>query len=433
MRNQKRLFSGGNCRFGMAILLVLLLGPSLHAQDSLRVMHYNLLRYGAPGIGCTPTGVTARNTWISGILNLVQPDIFGVNEVGPYSGPTSPANNLLINILQPINPAYRGTTVTFNTFQDVANCMYYNSDKLGLAQEAVIPEPTLDLRDINYYKFYYKGPGLALGDTTFIEAVVVHLHSSDEPTREVQTYDIMHFLDSLGRPGNFLVLGDLNLDGSTPQSFQNMVAHANPDCKMNDVLNLTGNWHNNTNVRYAMTQATDPTPSNPCGSGGQLDDRFDHILVSNSIENNTDGIRYIPGSYWVPGNPNAPNAAVGSTILGYIRNMSDHHPVVMDLEVSQAVANQVPRPQAALLEVLTNPTPDQIRIRLAIGGFQGSKCGLELLNLNGQKVKSWDVDALSSTQYLSLDAGTLPAGAYFLRLLVDGSPLDLEKVILGLR
>jgi endonuclease/exonuclease/phosphatase family metal-dependent hydrolase len=428
MRNLKRSVFTRICPF----FLLLLVASGLQAQDTLRVMCYNLLRYGAPGIGCTPTGVTTRNPWISGILDLVRPDIFGVNEVGPYSGPTSPSNNLLVNILQPINPAYRATTITFNTFQDVANMMYYNSDKLGLAQEAVIPEPTLDLRDINYYKFYYKGPGLASGDTTFVEVVQVHLHSSDEPTREVQTFDIMHFLDSLGRPGNYIVQGDFNLDGSTPQSFQNMVAHTNPDVKMNDVLNLTGNWHSNASVRYAMTQATDPTPSNPCGSGGQLDDRFDHILVSNSIENNTDDVRYIPGSYWVPGNPNAPNTPVGATIQGYIRNMSDHHPVVMDLEVSRAVANESPKPRQKMLQVLTNPALDQIRIRLALGELQGTACSLDLLNLNGQKVKTWTVDATSGTQYLNLDAATLPAGAYFLRLMVDESPMDMEKVILGL-
>jgi endonuclease/exonuclease/phosphatase family metal-dependent hydrolase len=196
-------------------LLLLCGAASGFAQDTIRVMTYNMLRYGAQGIGCTPTGVTARNAWLTSIMGATLPDILGVNEVGPYSGPTSPANNLLINVLQPLNPAYRGTTVTFNGSQDVANAMFYNSDKFGLAVEEVIPEPTLTLRDINYYKFYYKGPGLALGDTTFLEIVQVHLHSSDENTRQVQTEDIMNYLDGLGRSGNFIVQGDFNVDGST--------------------------------------------------------------------------------------------------------------------------------------------------------------------------------------------------------------------------
>ena len=130
----------------MSLLLLVTTAAPLMAQDSVRVMTYNLLRYGAQGIGCTPTGVTTRNPWLSGILNLARPDIFGVNEMGPYTGPTSPSNNMLVNILQPINPAYRATTITYNGSQDVTNMMYYNSDKVGLAWQAVIPEPTLTLR-----------------------------------------------------------------------------------------------------------------------------------------------------------------------------------------------------------------------------------------------------------------------------------------------
>lgn len=416
----------------MGLLLLLGLTQTLAAQDSVRVMTYNLLRYGAAGINCTPTGVTTRNTWIRGIMELAKPDIFGVNEIGPSSGPTSPSNNMLVNILQPINPAYRATTITYNSFQDVANMMYYNSDKIGLAQEAVIPEPTLDLRDINYYKFYYKGPGLALGDTTFIEVVQVHLHASHEPSREAQTGAIMHFLDSLGRPGNFIVQGDFNLDGSTPQSFQNMVAHSNPDCKMNDLLGLTGNWHGNANCRPSMTQATDPNPNNPCGSGGALDDRFDHIIVSNDIFNNTADLRYIPGTYWVMGNPYAPNAPVGTTVESYIKLMSDHHPVIIDLEVSRAVANAEPRAVEDLMRLRMNPAEGSLRLRLALEAYQGHECAIELVSLNGQVVKAWPIQAQATAQDLELDAAGIPAGAYFLRLQADGAMRDVEKVLIGL-
>ncbi len=401
------------------------------AQDSIRVMHYNLLRYGAAGIGCTPTGVTARNTWISGILNLARPDIFGVNEIGPSSGPTSPSNNLLINILQPINPAYRATTITFNGFQDVTNMMYYNSDKLGLAQEAVVPEPTLDLRDINYYKFFYKGPGLVIGDTTFVEVIVVHLHASDANTRAVQTEAIMHFLDSLGRPGNFIIQGDFNADGSNEQAIQNMLVHPNPDCKMNDLLGLTGNWHGNANARSSMTQATDPNPNNPCGSGGALDDRFDHILVGNDIFNNASDIRYIPGSYWVLGNPHAPNPAVGTQVLSYIKLMSDHHPLSIDLEISKAVSSAEPILTGDVLQLRGNPIHGDIRVKLALGAFEGQTLSLELVGMDGKLLKTWDIVSRGKFQEATLDAHDLAAGVYFLRLKVRDALLGFEKVMVG--
>lgn len=415
----------------LSLLLLVTVATPLLAQDTVRVMTYNLLRYGAQGIGCTPTGVTTRNPWLTGILNLARPDIFGVNEIGPFTGPTSPSNNLLVNILQPIDPAYRATTITYNGSQDVANMMYYNSDKVGLAYQAVIPEPTLTLRDINFYQFYYKGPGLALGDTTFIGVVQVHFHASDEPTRIVQAQDIMNYLDGLGYEGNFIVQGDFNLDGSTAQSYQNMVAHTNPDCKMNDPLNLTGNWHNNANARYAMSQATDPNPNNPCGSGGALDDRFDQILVSNAILNNTYGVSYIPGSHWVMGNPYAPNPSVGTQVLGYIKLSSDHHPVVMDLAISRAVSAAEAIPAASILRVQPNPVMGgELRVRINAQELRGDNFGLELIGLDGQVKQAWE-GLNAQVADLSLDVSGLSMGAYFLRLTTNSGTSAAAKVLIA--
>ena len=412
----------------LSILLVLTVSGSAWAQDTVRVMTYNLLRYGAQGIGCTPTGVTARNPWLTSILSATRPDIFGVNELGPFSGPTSPANNLLINVLQNVNPAYRGTTTTFNGSQDVANGMYYNSDKLGFALQVVIPEPTLTLRDINYYKFYHLGPGLATGDTIFLEVVQVHLHASDENTRQVQTTDIMNFLDGLGRSGNFIVQGDFNLDGSSAGSYQNMIAHGNADCKMNDVLNLVGNWHSNGNTLPAMTQATASSPANPCGSGGSLDDRFDQILVSNSLLNHTERIRVLPSTHWVPGNPHAPNASVTATVLNNLKLSSDHFPVVLDFEVSTAVGAATPRAARALMQLRGNPSDGVIGVRLQ--GLAIASHELRLVNLNGQSLRAWAIDGATQDQSMELDASAIPAGAYFLQLLSGQQVLATEKVLL---
>lgn len=413
----------------MLCLLLLCGAASGFAQDTIRVMTYNMLRYGAQGIGCTPTGVTARNAWLTSIMGATLPDILGVNEVGPYSGPTSPANNLLINVLQPLNPAYRGTTVTFNGSQDVANAMFYNSDKFGLAVEEVIPEPTLTLRDINYYKFYYKGPGLALGDTTFLEIVQVHLHSSDENTRQVQTEDIMNYLDGLGRSGNFIVQGDFNVDGSTAGSFQNMVSHTNPNTKLNDVLNLVGNWHGNTNARRAMSQATSTNPA-PCGSGGALDDRFDHIIVSNALLNGTDDLQALASSYWVPGNPYAPNAGVTATVSANLKSSSDHFPVVLDFVVSAAVATPDPMAYHNPIQLRGNPSNGTIELTLDLQGDLAQTYALQLSSLSGQLLQTWAVDARSGQQAIQLDAAGIAAGAYLLQLHADGAPVATAKVLL---
>lgn len=394
---------------------------SLSAQETLKVMSYNLLRYGAQGISCTPTGVTARNAWLTAIMTEAQPDILGCNEVGPIAGPTAPATNILNNILHPINPAYAAATVTFNASQDVANAFFYRSDKLGLQSQAVIPH---SLRNIDYYRLYYKGPGLATGDTTWIEVVLLHLHSSNATTRASQTAAVMTYLGNLNRPGNFIIMGDMNLDGSGAAAFQNMVTSADPDIDMADPINLTGTWSNNNNAKHAWSQSTRTNGSSDCGSGGGMDDRFDIILVNNSIMNNTDDVRYVPGSYRVFGNPNAPNPAVGSAAQAALPPMSDHFPVLLNLEISRAVAVD-PALGDFRFSLHGNPVDQQLEARIEVSGALAGTWQAELSDLQGKRLHQQSLDWAAGEQRLCLPTAQLPAGLYLLTL---SSPAGLRRV-----
>ena len=68
---------------GIALLAGLMLSvgnaTQIKAQDTIRVMTYNLLRYGASGISCSPVPVTTRNPWFTSVMSATMPDIFGVN------------------------------------------------------------------------------------------------------------------------------------------------------------------------------------------------------------------------------------------------------------------------------------------------------------------------------------------------------------------
>lgn len=412
-----------------ALSLFLLIGlatPAM-AQDSLKVMCYNLLRYGADGIGgCTPTGVSARNPFFSPIMSALQPDIFGVNEIGPTDAANSPAANILLNILQPINPAYRRATVTFNGGQDIANAMFYNSDKVGLDYQAVIPQ---SLRNIDYYKFYYKGPGLALGDTTFIEVAIAHFHASANNTRLAQAQAIMNYLDGQGRAGNFIVMGDMNLDTYNSTPFQAMVAHPNPDSKMNDPINLTGTWSNNNNARHAWTQSTRTSGGSDCGSGGGLDDRFDIILCSNALMNNTENMQYMPGSYWVPGNTSAPNRAVSNTVSSSMVAMSDHYPVMLTVEVDRLVAAQDPLPGADLLQVLGQPASGVLRLRLGGDAGLNGATELQLVDLQGRVLQQRVMGSVEAGTRVDLPLTGVANGIYLLRMQSEGRAAVLKKVL----
>ena len=400
-------------RFLPLLLAFTTLVPAVSiAQTNIKVVQYNLLRYGANGIGgCTPTGVTARNAWFSAIMNELTPDVFGVNEIGPFSGPTSPANNVLLNILKPINTDYAAATVTFSGNQDIANAFFYNSAKLGLKSQAVIPH---SFRNIDYYKLYYKGPGLATGDTTFLEFVVVHLSADDAGIRASQTSTIMNYLDAFGRPANVIIMGDMNMDGSGATAYQNMVAHANTNTKVNDPINLNGTWSNNNNAKHAWSQSTRNSGSNDCGSGGGLDDRFDMILPSNSIMNNTDNIRYVPGSFRVVGNPNAPNPAVPSGVSAALVPMSDHHPVMLTLEVSRLVSTSEPMPGFEFL-LRGQPSDQSLEATLVVpAGLEGD-WSITIRDLQGRELLQERTHA-EGNHNISVPTHQLKSGIYLLQL-----------------
>lgn len=397
-------------------LLVLLscFAISSPAQVPVKVMQYNILRYGAAGIGgCTPTGVTARNAWLTAIMTHAMPDIFGVNEIGPLEGPTAPATNILNNILKPLNPAYERAIVTTNGTQDVGNAFFYNSAKLGLHSQAVIPH---SLRNIDYYKMYYKGPGLAVGDTTWLEFVVVHLHASEAATRSAQTSAIMNYLCGFNRPGNFIVMGDFNVDGSSETSYQNLVANPDTDCKMNDPINLNGTWANNNNARHAWTQSTRSSSGSDCGSGGGLDDRFDFILCSNAIKNNTQDIGYVPSSYHVIGNPNSPNPAVPSGVTAALAPMSDHFPVMLTLEISQAVSVDDAL-ETSTIQFLNHPAGDFLEIDMQVQTHEEGNWTLKMVDLMGRSVSENQTQFMpQGKQRISLATSQLPTGLYLLQM-----------------
>jgi hypothetical protein len=386
---------------------------AVHAQTTIKVMQYNLLRYGASGIGgCTPTGVTARNSWFSAILNHTQPDILGVNEIGPVEGVTAPATNILNNILKPINSAYERAQVTFDGSQDIANCLFYNSQKLGLKSQAVIPQ---SFRHINYYKLFYKGPGLVAGDTTWLEVVVVHLSADNASIRSAQTTAIMNYLCGLNRPGNFLVMGDFNLDSSSETSYQNMISNPDVDCKMNDPIGLAGTWTNNTNAKHAWTQSTRSSSGSDCGSGGGLDDRFDFILCSSSVMNNSADIRYVPSSYRVVGNPYAPNPSVPSNVASALSPMSDHYPVMLDLEVSQAVSvhrPSVPNP----LSLKSNPVDQVIRLDVQVAPEMSGSWNIKVMDAMGKMIYQDETQFSAGLQTKQIPSFMWPNGIYLLEI-----------------
>src|SRR5690554_7468398 len=71
---------------------------------------------------------------------------------------------------------------------------------------------------------------------------------------------------------------------------------------LKDPINRPGSWNNSGSYAEIHTQSTRNGGNFDCGSQGGMDDRFDQILVSQNVMNNSDNVEYQTGSYRAVGN-----------------------------------------------------------------------------------------------------------------------------------
>lgn len=307
----------------------LLFSPSAKSQDTLRVMYYNLLNFpneGAPN----------RQDTMERIFQHVQPDVLLVCELQSLAGA-----NALLGTLNGLGiGTYARATYVSNqsSSNNLQNMCFYRSDKIGLYSQ---DEVLTGLRDINEYRLF-RVDG-ATSDTVFLDFYVAHLKSAsgsaNEAEREAAVLSFKAHLNSLPASDYRIFGGDLNLYNSTEPAYQALLNTA--PVLFDDPINRPGNWSNNGAFDDIHTQSTRVTAFGGGATGG-LDDRFDHIMVSENISSGTGDVRYLSGSYKAIGNDgNHFNQAVNSGInnsappevISALFQSSDHLPVVLDLLV----------------------------------------------------------------------------------------------------
>ena len=318
------------------------------AQDTLKIMHYNLLNYNNYTSYCTASNndVNNKDAYITSIIDYVLPDILSVNEIEESS---VTLDRLLNNVMNTNGRTYysRANRTNYGS-SSIINALYYDNRKLVLhSQDAVVTS----VRDINLYKLYYLSPDLASGaDTAWLTCIVMHLKAgsstSDEDERAAEIALLMNYLNSLNHAGNYLVLGDLNVYSDDEVCFQNLINHPNANIRFYDPINKMGDWNNNSYYEDYHTQSTHST-SNNCAAYGGMDDRFDFILTSLDIIIGSKLIQYLPNSYYALAQDgdhfnssllDAPtNTLVPSNVLNALYNNSDHLPVIMKLSIDEAV------------------------------------------------------------------------------------------------
>jgi len=422
------------------LIVALFLSLNMVAQDTLKVMHYNLLNYGNVTSYCTTTNNSfiVKEPYLRRIVDYIKPDILEVNELGSNS---FIHQRLLDSVLNHGSINYwKKANYSNAAGSDILVMMYYDSRKLVLDKQYVL---NTQIRDIMLYRLYYKDPQLSqTHDTAFINCLSAHLKagssSSDAQQRASMALNAMNWLNSHLGVGNYLFMGDFNLKKSSEQAYQNMINYSNSALRFQDPINTSGNWNNNSSFANIHTQSTH-TSSNGCASGGGMDDRFDLILASASVMNGSNHITYIPNSYKTIGNDgNHFNSAINSgsnnsapaSIINDLYNMSDHLPLTIKLKVNQQGAGFESLQNTNNLTIKsTNPISNQLKI--FINTSSSTLLKIEMFSVLGQRILFQSFLQNAGDSQTSLDVSTQPAGLYLLKI-TDKNGFSITRKIIKL-
>ncbi|MGX1023236.1 endonuclease/exonuclease/phosphatase family protein [Psychroflexus sp. MBR-150] len=385
------------------------------SQNTAKIMFYNLLDF-------PEAPPDNRELILKDIIDQVQPDVFMVAELQNQNG----ADLILNQALNDTQNIYAAAPFVFNTSGSggtINQLLFYNTQKFGLELTDIIQT---SLRDINRYQLK------ALTDQNqtnpiIIDFFVAHFKASqgdsNEQIRFDMALDFTNYINAhLSANANVILAGDFNFYTANESGFQQLFI-GNTIIPMHDPVNQLGDWHINSTYSDVHSQSTRVSNSNfnGFGAGGGLDDRFDFIFVSGNFLDVNNQAHYIDGTYQVFGNnSNCFNKNVNDTtcsgifsqnIRNLLWNMSDHLPVVMDLEFEQNFLNTIHFSDSSIFKLPEGNIVDNT-LFLEISATHISEIKqLNIYNTLGQQMKTLDV--LKSTMRISMD--DLSNGIYILK------------------
>lgn len=406
------------------------------AQDTLRIFQYNLFRYGE-----TNKEPAVKNPLLKTIVDYAKPDIIGVNEISPVS---DYANNILNGALN-VNGETKwkkGKLSLAGNDKSLASTVFYNSNKFELIKQDTV---STFQREITAFNFFYKDSNLAITkDTIFFKVIVLHFKagqtSANASARASEALEIKNYFNKSNKAENVFLMGDFNVYTSTEAAYQTLTANPNTLHRLYDPLNRPGNWNNNGTFADIHTQSTHSTQTGGFASGG-MDDRFDILLCSKSVLEDSLRVRILPETYIPIGNDGqhfnlainaAPvNTSVPADVLTALYNMSDHLPIRADIVFTPAIPPVVGigKQQSDFNSMfsISNPFDQQIYIH-AGAALKDKKLRFDLYDSNGKKVHSETM--LISSGNITIDPGSVEAkGLYTLRITREDGLSTIKKLI----
>ncbi|WP_117884871.1 T9SS type A sorting domain-containing protein [Aureibaculum luteum] len=408
----------------LVILLMILLTSVIEAQNIIKTMFYNLLEF-------PEAPPTNRLTILKAILDDYQPDLFMVCELQSEEG----ANSILSTSLQTSDNRYAKAAFVSNQSNlttDLQQLVFFNKNKLILVSQDLI---TTGIRDINHYLFKLN----TTDNTTnpiYLNVFVTHLKSSQGFENEDKRLDmVLDFTSTLVNiPSDHFVLisGDFNLYTGQEGAYQELLDPTNA-IVLHDPINKDGNWHNNLTYQDIHTQSSRVSKDDfgDRGAEGGMDDRFDFILISENLKNSST-LKYTPDSYKAFGNNgNCYNKSINDPtctgtfnqeIREALYNMSDHLPVVMQLETDKTLATKNLTHTGNYLKFKNgNVVKDHFSLEVNASIFEGQ---IVIYNSMGQKIQSITLNEENE----NIDATNLTSGIYYIKLQNTTSTLKFIKL-----
>ncbi|MCF8303434.1 MAG: T9SS type A sorting domain-containing protein [Bacteroidales bacterium] len=408
---------------------------NLKAQDTITVMHYNLLNYGNNYGDCNSNNndPEEKAQHIKTIINYLKPDVVTVNEI---SKDETYHQQLLDNAFNNQWRSYYSKAEAPNHANSyIVNQLYYDSRKFGLHSQYVTQST---LRDIDLYRLFYRSPELPNIDTAFIDVIAAHLKAGsddqDKSRRATMTGKTMNYLNTHEVSPSILFSGDFNIRSSSEESFQNLIYHSNPDIRFHDPVDKVGNWNNDPYYADLHTQSTHS--EGDCASGGGMDDRFDFILANASVMNGDDHYHYLEDSYKALGqdgehfnksiNAYPANNSAPQDVIDALYYASDHLPVVLQLVVDQQGASIAQNRRLEADISYNNPVKDWLDLSITLK--EPGELRLAVYSVNGQLMLEKELGNNSRSFTGQINIHHLESGFYIMKL-SDGRQMATEKLL----
>lgn len=333
-----------------------------NSQGTLRIMSYNVLKYGG---GCQGSNGQLHQ-YLKSIISYINPDVVGLVKVASIATaqndkdadvPYGFADSIRDAALNAAFPSRFDVCPSTNKAAgNNVNLLFYNKQKLGYAgMQTLLSNET----DFNLYKLYLlSSVRSGSHDTVFLYVLLNHTESGDKSAkRDAQMQSIVKALHTrFNTLPNVIDMGDFNLRNTSEPGYQALVngpdaasRFADPPFALDHAVTYPADWEENPDpyARFltTSTRKKDDEP-NDCGTGGGAKFWFDHILLSPSIASGTGPFRYVPKSFHVVGNDgnrvgrsvNAgkhPNTTVPAPIAEALFQFSNKYPVVLELSVNR--------------------------------------------------------------------------------------------------